>query len=40
MAEANRRKAERAIFRFISAHGGKLTDEIEREIARRFSEPR
>ncbi len=33
---ANRRRAEREIARYLDTTGGKITDDIEREIARRF----
>jgi hypothetical protein len=36
IAAANQRRAEREITRFLANHGGKLTDEVEREIERRF----
>jgi hypothetical protein len=34
--QANMRKAEREIARYLSRRGGKFTDEAEREIERRF----
>ncbi len=34
IADANRRKAEREIARFISRNGGMLTDSTERQIGR------
>jgi hypothetical protein len=33
---ARMRQADREVARFISASGGKFTDEVEREIERRF----
>jgi hypothetical protein len=39
IAAANQRRAEREIARFLSTHGGRLTDEVEREIERRFLAP-
>jgi len=33
---ANKRRAEREIARYLGAAGGKITDEVEREIERRF----
>ena len=36
LAQSRRRKAEAAIGRFIQANGGTLTDNLEREIGRRF----
>jgi hypothetical protein len=37
--EARRLQAEREIARYISLNGGTLTDSLEREISRRFSQP-
>jgi hypothetical protein len=34
IAASNRRKAEREIARFIGRNGGKITDDLEREIER------
>jgi hypothetical protein len=34
--QANMRRAEREIARYLRASGGKITDEAEREIERRF----
>ena len=34
--QANMRRAEREIARYLGATGGKITDEAEREIERRF----
>jgi hypothetical protein len=36
MAESRQRAAEREIGRFLQRNGGHLTDELEREISRRF----
>jgi hypothetical protein len=36
LRESRRRAAEREIERFIQRNGGRLTDELEREISRRF----
>ncbi len=36
---SRQRAAEREIGRFVQQHGGQLTDEIEREISRRFGGP-
>lgn len=36
MMEARERAAEREIERYIAAHGGVLTDNIERDISRTF----
>ena len=36
---SRQRTAEREIGRFIELHGGQLTDDIEREISRRFGGP-
>jgi hypothetical protein len=36
IADANRRKAEREIGRFIQRNGGKFTDSMERSIERAF----
>jgi len=33
---ANMRRAEREIARYLGASGGKITDELEREIERRY----
>ncbi len=37
--EARQRHAERELARFIASHGGELTDDLEREISRRFGCP-
>jgi hypothetical protein len=37
--EANQRRAECEVARFIESHGGELTDDLEREISRRFESP-
>jgi hypothetical protein len=34
--QSNMRRAERDIARYLANHGGKFTDEAEREIERRF----
>ena len=34
--QANMRRAEREIARYVGATGGKITDDVEREIERRF----
>ena len=34
--QANMRRAEREITRYLRATGGKITDDVEREIERRF----
>ncbi len=39
LAASRRAHAEREIARFIEAQGGRLTDEVEREISRRFGSP-
>ena len=39
IAESNRRKAEREIALFLARHGGKLTDDLERRIARSLPGP-
>ena len=36
MAESRQRQADREIARFMAGSGGKFTDEMEREIERRF----
>ncbi len=36
LAQARRRRNGREVAQFIQAHGGHLTDELEREISRRF----
>ena len=36
---ARRARAEAEIGRFIEAHGGRVTDDLEREISRRFGGP-
>ena len=36
MMESRRRQADREIARFLANSGGKFTDEVEREIERRF----
>jgi hypothetical protein len=36
MMASRQRQAEREIARYLRNHGGKLTDETEREIERRF----
>ncbi len=36
VADANRRKADREIARYIERNGGRLTDNLEREIERSF----
>jgi hypothetical protein len=36
---SRQRAAERDIGRFIELHGGQMTDEMEREISRRFGGP-
>ena len=36
MAESRQRQADREIARFMAGRGGKFTDEMEREIERRF----
>jgi hypothetical protein len=36
MMESRRRQADREIGRFLANSGGKFTDEVEREIERRF----
>lgn len=38
MVKSRERAAEREIERFINACGGKLTDDLEREIGRRFGQ--
>jgi hypothetical protein len=37
LVEAQQRRAEREIARFLASHGGLLTDEMEREIMRRLA---
>lgn len=37
--KARQRQADREIARFLQARGGRLTDEAEREIERRFLRP-
>jgi hypothetical protein len=39
IAASRRAEAEREIARFIVSQGGRLTDEVEREISRRFGSP-
>jgi hypothetical protein len=39
IAASWRAQAEREIARFIESQGGRLTDEVEREISRRFGSP-
>ena len=39
IAASRQAQAERAIARFIESQGGRLTDEVEREISRRFGSP-
>jgi hypothetical protein len=39
IAASRRAQAEREIARFIESQGGRLTDEVEREISRRFGSP-
>jgi hypothetical protein len=39
IAASRRAEAEREIARFIESQGGRLTDEVEREISRRFGSP-
>jgi hypothetical protein len=36
LMESRRIAAEREIGRYVASHGGMLTDEVEREIGRRF----
>jgi hypothetical protein len=36
MRESRAREAEREVGRYLATHGGKFTDEAEREIERRF----
>ena len=36
MMESRRRQADREIARYLACTGGKFTDEVEREIERRF----
>ena len=36
---SRRARAEAEIGRFIEAHGGRITDDLEREISRRFGGP-
>jgi hypothetical protein len=36
---SRRARAEAEIGRFIEAHGGRVTDDLEREISRRFGGP-
>lgn len=36
LIESRQRTAEREIARYIEAHGGHLTDEVERNISRKF----
>ena len=36
MMESRRRQADREIARYLAGTGGKFTDEVEREIERRF----
>lgn len=38
LASVRNARAEREIERYINAHGGVLTDNIEREIAQRFAD--
>lgn len=38
IGEANRRKAEREIARFVTLHGGRITDSVERSIGERFNQ--
>jgi hypothetical protein len=37
--EAGQRRFDREFARFIASHGGELTDDLEREISRRFGYP-
>ena len=39
LIEARERAAEREIERYITAHGGTLTDSIERDLSRTFGYP-
>ena len=39
LIEARERAAEREIERYIAAHGGMLTDSIERDLSRNFGNP-
>jgi hypothetical protein len=39
LVAARRAQAEREVARFIDSQGGRLTDEVEREISRRFGSP-
>jgi hypothetical protein len=34
-----RRNAEREVARFIAAHGARITDDVERQLMERFSDP-
>ena len=36
LADARRRQAERAIGRYIEENGGRMTDDLERRISRRY----
>jgi hypothetical protein len=36
---SRRARAEAEVGRFIEAHGGRMTDDLEREISRRFGGP-
>jgi hypothetical protein len=38
IGEANRRKAEREIARFVTLHGGRITDSVERSIGERLDQ--
>jgi hypothetical protein len=38
--DSRREQAEREVARYVSLHGGVITDQIEREIGRRFLTPR
>jgi hypothetical protein len=38
IGEPNRRKAEREIVRFIARNGGRFTDRLECDLARRFAD--
>lgn len=40
IAASNRRKAEREIAGFIARNGGRLTDNLEREVVRIFADER
>lgn len=39
LVAARQAKAEREIARFIESRGGRLTDEVERQISQRFGQP-